>query len=352
MALDKTRLEAIMAMRSQQEVKKSYGSTDPNFPLFKTPVGENLLVYIPTLNVTELPDGGEVNNLLETVVHDYHNGKQFGTIPCISGIPEDNPLAIELGYAGHSCPACEANAECWSLVDAKISAVAKELGIDPNNDPSGTIKQQRSSITAEMAIKGSQTYVTFPIVVIPHKKMMPTADAKDNLKVYFVTMVKKRYEEKVCAGLDSLIASNGHIAGRFMLWKFIYDTEGKQPNSRDAARNASFQIITDGQALSYYNPLKDACEEAAKEFTNLKALEVLPALACKSYDEIVKDVTRVMHQTRLTLAAIGNGDTASNALPSSSPENVLKSFGATPTNLGVDESETATQSETPVNRFG
>lgn len=366
MSLDKSKLEMLMQMRQQQHVAKSYGSTDPNFPLFTTPVGKNLLVYIPTMNVVTHEDGTEENVLLETVVHDWRAGKQFGTIPCISGIPDDNPLAIELGYSGHTCPACDATAECWELVDKKITAFANEVGIDPQNDPTDTIKNQRSKFIQEMAIKNHNTYVTFSIVVIPHEKMIPTKDAKDNLEVYFVTMTKSRYTDKVLKSLASLMSNNGHIAGRFMLWQFVYDTKGKQPNARDAARNATFNIIVDGDALKYYTPLREACEERAKEFTNLKALEVLPALACKTYSEILNETNKAMKQTRLTLTALNGGAGTAQGLPTGSPagafgatpassaEQVLQSFGATPANLGVgnNENDNNNQSGTPVTRFG
>lgn len=374
MALDKSKLEMLMHMRSQQHIGKSYGSTDPNFPLFTTPVGKNLLVYIPTMNVIVHEDGTEENPPLETVVHDWRAGKQFGTIPCISGIPDDDPLAMELGYSGHTCPACDATIECWELVDRKITAFAKEMNIDPQNDTTDTIKNQRSQFIQDMAIKNHNTYVTFPIVVIPHEKMIPTKDAVNNLEAYFVTMTKSRYTDKVLKSLGSLMTNKGHIGGRFMFWQFVYDTKGKQPNARDAARNATFNIIVEAEALQYCMPLKEACEERAKEFTNLKALEVLPALACKSYAEILNETNKAMKQTRLTLAAYDNVGQA-QGLPNGAPENILQSFGATqvgnsnpvatnaenvlqsfgasPVNLGVGESSDDNNSSgTPVTRFG
>lgn len=335
MALSKEKLEAIMKMRAGQEPKKPFGSTDAKYPLFKTPVGENLLVYIPTLNVVNLPEGGEYMNILETCVHDFKVGKQFGTIPCIAGISDDDPMAEELGYTGHTCPACDAVAECWQLIDKKVNAIASELGVDPQNDPEEKIKPYRSKAIAEMAIRNTSQIVTFPIVVIPHKKLIPTEDAMEKMQTYFVTMTKQRFNEKVCAGLSALMYNPGHIGGKFMLWQFVYDTKGQTPNARDAAKNAVFNIVTDSQALEKYEPYKAKAEEIASSFTNLKALEVLTALECKDYNSIVNDVNRVMKTTRAILAV--NGDNDTSALPSTvAAEKALESFGATDvTNLGV-----------------
>lgn len=336
MALSKEKLEQIMRMRAGQEPKKPFGSTDSKFPLFKTPVGENLLVYIPTLNVVQLPEGGEYMDILETCVHNYRNGKQFGTIPCISGISDDDPMAEELGYSGHSCPACDAVAECWQLVDTKVKAMARDMGVDPQNDPEERLKPYRQKAISEMAIVNTSQIVTFPIVVIPHKKLIPTENAMNEMKAYYVTMTKQRFTEKVCAGLSALMYNPGHIGGKFMLWQFIYDTKGLQPNARDAAKNAVFTIVTDSQALEKYEPYRAKAEEIASEFTNLKALEVLTALECKDYNAIVNDVNKVMKATRAILAA--NGDNGNVSLPSTvTAEKALEAFGATDvTNMGVE----------------
>lgn len=323
----KVNLADVLKMRQNQEIDKPYGSTDSEFPLFKTPVGENLLVYIPTLNVTENPDGTTSNELLYTALHNFHSGKRFGTITCISGIDGESPIAQALGYTDHTCPACDAVSECWNLVNAKIEALAKELGIDPNEDKEGRLEPSRKKFISEMAMQRSNMYVTFPIVVIPHKNLRLTEGSIKNMQGYFVTMTKQRYEEKVCAGLTSLLDNPGHIGGRFMLWKFIYDTKGQQPNARDAAKNASFNIINDVAALTAFEPCRVKGEEIGAKFTNLKALEVLTALEPVEYTKILSDVNSVMKETRQVLATLDSSDGAV-ALPSS-PEKALEAFGAT-----------------------
>ena len=327
----KFNLADLIAARSSQTVSKPYGSTDSKFPLFKTPVGENLLVYIPRLNVIDNGDGTETNVLLHSASHKYSTGKQFGDITCITGFPMDNPVAEALGYVdengAHTCPACDALSECWDLVNAKTNALAKQMGIDdPQNDREEKLKPSRQKFMQEMAIQRSTEYVTFPIVVLPAKNNRPAEDAMDKMQGYFVTMSKQRYQEKVCAGLDALYENPGHIAGRWMTWKFKYDTKGAQPTARDAAKNAQFIIIENSAAINELQAYVAKAEEIAAEFTNEKALEVLTALAPQSYDEIKRITDRVMKETRNTLAAMEAGSSVA-VLPNST-EQALAAFGA------------------------
>lgn len=321
----------LIAARSSQTVSKPYGSTDSKFPLFKTPVGENLLVYIPRLNVIDNGDGTETNVLLHSATHKYNTGKQFGDITCITGFPQDNPAAEALGYVDengmHTCPACDALSECWDLVNAKTEAIAEKLCIDdPQNDREEKLKPSRQKFMQEMAIQRSVEQVTFPIVVLPAKNNRPAEDAMEKMQGYFVTMSKQRYQEKVCAGLDALYENPGHIAGRWMTWKFKYDTKGAQPTARDAAKNAQFIIIENSAAINELQAYVAKAEEIASEFTNEKALEVLTALAPQTYDEIKRITDRVMRETRNTLAAMKTGKSVV-ALPNST-EQALAEFGA------------------------
>lgn len=335
MALSQERLQKILEMRRRQETQRPFGSTDPDFPLFRTLVDQNILVYIPMLNVVKNEDGTEYMDMLESVTHDWHLGaKRFGTIPCISGIPEDDPLAQELGYSGHTCPACDAVSECWSLVEMKVNQMAEQLHIDPQNDVNKVLEPTRQAAMQDFAIRANSINVTFPIVVIPiDDKRRPVANAEQKLTAYFVTMGKRRFTEKVAKDLNTLFDNPGHLGGRFMFWSFVYDTQGKTANARDAAKNASYSIISDSGALAMLDKYRDACEERVKEFTNLKALEVLTSLECKPYDDILREVDGIMKSTRTLLAAGSAGGNV--ALPQGSAEQQLQSFGATPTAFGA-----------------
>lgn len=340
--VDVSLLGKLNAAAENQEVKKGGFSrtTDPKFPVFSTPVNEDILVYIPMLNVVNTENGSEMN-ILKTHIHTYKIGQNgSGMIRCISGL--EGGVWSELGYDG-TCPACEAVSDCWKLYNLKLQAEAQKLGIDPQNDPSELLKPVKRKILDEMDMKTSEEYVTFPIVIIPtvEKSFKPTPDAFDNLKVQFVTWTKKRYDKNILGALDSLMTNPGHPGGMFWLWKFSYDTQGKPANARDSAKNARYMPVSDPEFLNVMAKVKPALEEAAKPFTNEKAAEVV---VCNQYyykDDFDEKVNGIMAKTR-NLIAISEraalGGTVNNAVTG---DNALANFNNALTgNMGVEDAGT------------
>ena len=324
-----------------QEVSRGARLTDdPNFPVFQTPVNEDILVYFPKTNVVS-NENGETMEVLESHIHDYKKGQAFGRMRCINGL-QGNEFFDALGYDG-TCPACEAVGECWELYNKKLAAEAKRLGVDPQNDPTNVLKTIKENIRSEMDMKGAEEYVTFPIVIIPQKvKMIPADDAAKNLKCVFVTWRKKRYQDSILAALDTLRNNPGHPAGLFWYWKFTYDTQGKQPTAMLAAKNAKYSVITDAADMQSLIP---ACEEKAKDFTNIKAAEVIVANQFMYKDDIIEEVDKIMAKTRTFNELAGAGISDAPALgEAASP---LANFGAKAEpaqitgNLGTAEAPTA-----------
>jgi hypothetical protein len=319
--VDVSMLQDLMTGAEGQEVSRgSRLTTDPNFPVFQTPVNEDILVYIPRTNVVS-SENGETMRVLESHIHDYKKGQSFGRMRCINGLA-GTPAYDALGFDG-TCPACEAVSECWDLYNKKLAVEAERLGVDPQNDPSNILKTVKETLRGEMDMKSSVEYVTFPIVIIPQKaKMIAADDAQNNLKVVFVTWRKKRYEDSILAALDTLRNNPGHPAGMFWYWKFTYNTEGKQANARDAALNAKYSPITDAADLQY---LVAPCEEKAKDFTLLKATEVIVANQFMYKEDMVEEVDKIMSKTRTFLELSGSGAGAATAIPAST--NPLANFG-------------------------
>lgn len=321
--VDVNLLQDLMKGAEGQEVSRGARlTTDPNFPVFQTPVGEDILVYFPRTNMIS-DENGETMGVLRSHIHDYKKGQSYGRIRCISGL-SNTPAYDALGYDG-TCPACEAVDDCWKLYNKKLAVEAKKLGVDPQNDPAGVLKPLRSTLASEMDMKAAEEYVTFPIVIIPQKaKMVVADDAVNNLKTVFVTWKKKRYEDSIISNLDSLRNNPGHPGGMFWFWKFTYNTEGKQANARDAAKNAKYTPITDAADLQY---LVAACEESAKNFTLQKATEVIVANQWMYKEDMEADVKAIMEKTRTFLEIAGASDVSANALPSAT--NPLAAFGVT-----------------------
>lgn len=334
--VDVNLLDELNVGAEKQEVKKGGFSktTDPKFPVFSTPVNRDVLVYIPTTNVVTTENGSDMK-LLNVHTHTYREGNYTNMLRCINGL-EGGAFSSALGYDG-TCPACEAVKECWELYNRKIAAEAKKLGIDPQNDTGDVLKGARQKILGEMDMKGTEEYVTFPIVIIPtqEKSIKPTEDALKNLQVQFVVWTKKRYEKNILGALDSLLENPGHPAGMFWVWKFSYDTQGKQANARDSAKNANYMPITDEKFLNMLNPAKPALEKAAAEFTNKKATEVIVSNQFMYKEDLEEKVNKIMAKTRNLLAI---SDTESLGVPAAST-NPLAGFGgaALPESMGVED---------------
>lgn len=328
-------LDELNQAAENQEVKKGGFSktTDPKFPVFSTPINRDILVYIPMTNVVTTENGSEMK-LLTVHTHTYREGQYTNMLRCISGL-EGGAFTSALGYDG-TCPACEAVKECWELYNRKLSAEAKKLGIDPQNDTGDVLKSARQKILSEMDMKGSEEYVTFPIVIIPTQEgnIKPTDDALNNLQVQFVVWTKKRYEKNILGALNSLLDNPGHPAGMFWIWKFSYDTGGKQANARDSAKNASYMPITDANFLNILSPAKPKFEQIASEFTNKKATEVIISNQYMYKEDLEEKVNKIMAKTRNLLAL---SDTEALGVPATAG-NELASFGAgaLPSSMGIE----------------
>ena len=325
--VDVSLLAQLNAGAEKQEVKKGGFSrtSDPRFPVFGTPINKDILVYIPNTNVIQTENGSEMK-LMNVHTHTYRDGNITGMLRCISGL-EGGVYTEVLGYDG-TCPACEAVKDCWALYNRKLDAEAKKLGIDPQNDTGDVLKSTRRKILDEMDMKGTEEYVTFPIVIIPTQegKMVPANDALNNLQVQFVVWTKKRYEKNIIGALDSLMENPGHPGGMFWVWKFSYDTGGKQANARDSAKNAKYMPITDGNFLNVLNPAKATLDKAAADFTNEKATEVIISNQFMYKEDLEDRVNKIMAKTRNLLSLSETESLGAPALGA----NPLASFGALP----------------------
>lgn len=340
--VDMSILTQAMEGAQHQELQKGSPRTlDPKFPVFSTPVNQDILVYIPRVNMVN-GENGETMQLLSTFIHDYKKGQGYGQLRCINGLtPAINPVYEVLGYDG-SCPACQGMSEVWELYNRKLSEAARKLGVDPQNDPGNVLKSAKDKIREEMDLKSPEEYVTFPIVIIPTTgKMQPAPDAHKNLVVQFVTWRKKRYEDNILAPLETLMTNPGHPAGMYWVWKFSYNTEGKQANARDSAKNAKYNIITEAQAVEFLKQFTPFCEEAAKEFTNAKAVQVLVANQFLYKEDIDKEVSGIMAKTRSLLEISDVNSVATPQIGGMIGGNPLAGFGG---NLGAPASP---QTETP-----
>lgn len=356
--VDPTKLVGLVNLASNQEIVKGVPlSSDPkNFPVFRTPVNDSILVYIPRTNVIQA-EQGEVLQVLHSHLHSVKIGNRFSSYRCISGLT-GNELFDELEYDG-TCPACEATAEAWELYNFKMSTEAAKMGIDPQNDPADALKPTRERILGEMDIRGSEPHVTFPIIIIPTKgRFQPSDDAHEKLEGVFVQWREQRYNDSIIKALNSMMNNPGHPGGQFMLWDFTYDTKGKPATPRDSAKNANYSVITDGQALQMLEPYRQLAEQKASEFTLVKATEVVIANNFLFKSDYSEEIDKAMRHTRqmLSLSKTGGGQPAiGGGQPAIGGGNPLAGFGQTnaqPQNQQQAPMQQAPMQQAPMQPFG
>jgi glutaredoxin len=345
-AIDVNLISQLAAGAEHQEISKGgYArSTDPNFPVFSTPINRNVLIYFPMTNVVKTENGTEMK-LLHSHVHTYKDGQFIKQSRCISGL-KGGVFSEALGYDG-TCPFCEAVKDCWKLYNLKLDSKAKELGIDPQNDTADALRSIRRNLVDEMAVKGAEEYVTFPVVVIPVEEgttnLVP--DWINQISVQYVTWTYKRYEKCILGGLSAVFGNQGHPGGMFWLWKFTYNTGGKQANARDSAKNATYAPIQAPQFLEQMKQYIPTLEKAAAGFTNEKAVEVLVCNQFMYKDDIDSLVNGVMSGTRNQIYQAESINLNAPAAPQSAGfgVNPLAGFGANqPATLGLETTAPAT----------
>lgn len=338
--VDMSLLQGLVQGSQNQEVNKGTPrTTDPNFPVFTTPINQDIIVYFPMVNVVTTENGTDMQ-VLKSHIHEARVGKSFTSVRCISGLA--GGVFDQLGYDG-SCPACDAMQEVWELYRVKLNAEAKRLGIDPQNDPQDVLKPAREKILSEMDLKNAEEYVTFPVVIIPTAgKFQPAPDAMEKMQAVFVHWRRKRYNDAILSALDSLMVNPGHPGGMFWLWKFSYDTKGKQANARDSAKNAKYTPITDQSALALFEPFREAAEEKAKEFTLVKAAEVVVANQFLYKEDLEAEVNKIMARTRNMLELAKMGGMQQPALGAGQPAGQL-GFANPLANFGIAQEQPQAQ---------
>lgn len=284
-------------------------SDSPDFPVFRTPLDKDIIVYFPKNCTVTTVDGQEVYDPLVAHVHTAKKGKQFLSYRCISNF-SGGTFTDVYGYDGE-CPFCNAVATSWELYNAKMARKAQELGINLESDTTDQMKPYRQQFLEEMAIKRAEEYVTFPIVVISETGLIPeTVDTAD-MKAYFVTMRKSSFVEKIIEPLTKQAIPIAHPGGMFFKWCYTYDTKGKPANLRDAGKNAKYLPVIDANSNNLLSSFIAPAEELAKNFTKENAASFIVMNEFYEKSEIVKECDAIMAETNRALAVLSGAPVAS-----------------------------------------
>lgn len=326
-ALDPTLIASLVDGAATQVVGGGSPKTDdPNFPVFRTPLNTDLIIYMPRTPVVNV-DGQDVYNPLTSHVHNVRKGaKMYLQYRCVTSL--SGGVYDELGYDG-TCPFCDGMADCWDLYNKKIEMKAREQNIDPSNDPDDLMKPWRQQYVQDMAIKKADEFVTFPIVIISETGTVPRSLEDAKMQAQFVMMRKETFVEKIMDVLTKQPVPITNPAGYYFKWAFTYDTKGKPANVRDAARKAQYIPILDVGSTQLLTQFTEKAEEVAKEFTNVKAATVVLANQFYSMEFLRSEAISVLTETRKMLQVLEN--TPVGATPAITANtgvaNALASFG-------------------------
>ena len=280
--------QMINAAGEQEAASGSAKVWNSEFPLFPTPINRKVLVYIPK-------DFEE--RKVECLIHDIRKGKAYGQARCINGLQAGFEA---FNYTGE-CPYCQVTADAWDLYNLKLDQKAAELGIDRQNDTDNLLKGAKENQLKEMAVKNSDKYIAFPIVVLPCSdagELLP--NDPNGVKAYYVLWRKSRFDEKFSA--DTLDGRESP-AGTFERWSFTYDTKGQQPTAMLSAKALTVKILEKPSQLEQLNPFIPACEKVVEPFTALEAVDNIKALNFYTYEDVQKDADACIKSTRAILAA-------------------------------------------------
>ena len=315
------------------KVSTPKSSDEKNFPIFETPINEKVLVFIP--NFTETTEEGERLLMDKGAVHATFSKNSYAAYRCINGI-----VSEEDGYDG-SCPQCDAMNQAWELYRVQYEQEVQKRGLDATQDAEA-LQPVRSELLKNMAVKGGEVWLTFPIVVVETEegKLIPkkNTDGTFNVKPEFFQIREKTYKEKWEATLDAMEDSPVHPGGHWFVLDYTYPSKTGKHDKRGSANALKILHKPMGDKFS---ELEEFCTTVSAAFTPQKSSEVIYANMFYDLEDLKKITDTVMTATRDRLAVYQLSDSTPLAASSraivGSPEDIASSFGVVPENVGVVE---------------
>lgn len=306
---DATRQNIHKQLNAQTIERSAPKSTDPkHFPVFSIPAGQKILIYVPN-HVVELEDGTHQLRMDMPILHPVQDGNRFRYFRCINGIVDE-----EAGFDG-TCPLCDGTAEPWDLARARIEQKCKAQGLDPEDKENKDVKSIRMSEFGDRVLKEGDRYYTFPIVVFETDKDCKTFVKDDNGNVKYTiqwyNISEKKYADTWGKAIAEMEDEPETPAGYFFVLSYQYDTKGKQPNSRDAARALSVHPKTKIGTMKGMDKLKEHLDAQTEGWTPEKAAETVISNNLFSKEDLEGAAADLLANTRSMLAmyqGMGDGD--------------------------------------------
>lgn len=299
----------------QVVMKSSPKSTDPkHFPVFEVQPGKKVLVYVPN-HVVEGEDGPELR-MDKPIIHTVLDGERYLSYRCIQGLTleEDGKVIFD-----GTCPLCDGTSEPWDLANIHIKNKCTKLGVDPEDKDNETVKAIRSAEFSARVLKEANRFFTFPIVVIATKNddgktILYDENKKPMLQTMWYHVSEKQYVDKWLSCFEEMEDEPTHPGGHFFTLSFTYDTKGKDPNKRDAARN--LKVISRNYNGS--EKLRLLLDKSTEEWTPEKARETVVSNQMYSIDDLrvvadevlapVKDMLALMKASEMGASIEGGNE--------------------------------------------
>lgn len=269
MKLDKDKLAKLKSSFAEQNpnIGQFNPSNDPeHYPVFRTPSQGLYLMYIPNHFMVNEEDE-RVLRADHVFTHFVNDGSRYGTqVRCVQGIH----LGDELDG---TCPLCEGAQISWDWYNTKMDQACTIQGRDLKKADDEGAKALRSSLLRAKPVGSATERLVFPAVIIDvdSKRKPLVKDGKLSYRIVFINWSVNQMEKI----MKSIVDEDSCPAGRVFYLNYNYDTKGKEPNARDAAREMSVIWAADPNSVGLTPEHLSEFDKRTEDWDEAKSMEMV-----------------------------------------------------------------------------
>ena len=348
--LDDQQAKELESKLQNQEKKVSRPlAKDENLEMWKTPINDRALIYIP--NFTRMDADGNPELATERAfIYAVRTASEYLQLRDTTGLSG----LTEAGISGND-PLREVEQENWEIYNAKVDAQAKKLNIDKKSE---SLKDFRAEVLNNFSVKPSNEYYYFPIVHLVTSKDAQghssvqledviNKDGKPVMKPYLYRISKAQFD-KMFATIVSTLPKGETLGGR--LYQFSYITGKATSELKNPARDSGLAFTPNLMQNALDEGTKQALDSVAEFMTldylrdNVYELMLLPDAV---HTEVAKDaharIEQELNLIRLQSVTDSTPDqaqiTSGGDAGGTAVDNLMQNLGAgaTPENTGTAE---------------
>lgn len=296
-------------------------SVDDVISMWRTPVNDRALVYIPNFT-RKNADGEPELDTEKAFIHSVRTASGYRQMRATTGLTG----LSEVGISGDD-PLHEVEQKNWEIYNFRLDRKAAKLNADKGSD---ALQETRRNLLNDFSVRPANEYYYFPIIKIETemeagkdthstRKIVKGEDGKPSVEVYLFRISANWYQTKLLSLLDSM-PEGATLAGQ--LYNFSYITGKKTADLKNPSRDSGLAfnpVIMNGMADSLDEGALKWLDDQASKFTpqflreNVYDLMLLPddvhqELADEAMDVIKNEYDSMKMQE--SAEEIGGGDTA------------------------------------------